>query len=69
MFIMVHQRERLFAGGQEDWDGAARAASGCGEFCPDVEEEMVADEPVSCYNCRLRRWTAGSFTCTAEVAR
>jgi hypothetical protein len=30
-----------------------------------VEEELVADDPRSCYNCRHRRWTAASFACTA----
>jgi hypothetical protein len=34
-------------------------------FHPDVEEEQVADEDRSCYNCRYRRWTAASFVCSA----
>lgn len=54
-----------FPGGKDDWPGAARVAAGCAGFCPDVEEELVAEEPVSCYNCRYRRWSAASFTCRA----
>jgi len=55
--------EQEFIGGQDDWTGAALAAASCGTFHPDVEEEFVADEPLSCYNCRYRRWSAESFTC------
>jgi len=54
---------RQFTGGQEDWQSAALSAAHCQEFLPDVEEELVADDPRSCYNCRLRRWTASSFAC------
>jgi hypothetical protein len=54
-----------FAGGQEDWAGAARQASVCVHFNPDVEEELTADDARSCYNCRYRRWTRKSFTCMA----
>lgn len=53
-----------FPGGQEDWEGAARQAEKCRDFKVDVEDELVADEPRSCYNCRYRRWTAVSFCCT-----
>ncbi len=55
---------RQFTGGHEDWQGAALMAARCGSFRQDVEEELVADEPRSCYNCRYRRWTAVSFACT-----
>jgi hypothetical protein len=24
---------------------------------------LVADESISCYNCRYRRWTVNSFIC------
>ncbi len=57
---------RVFAGGRDDWEGAARLAGGCSRFIADAEEEQVADDPRSCYNCRLRRWTATSFTCTGN---
>ena len=61
--------EREFPGGKEDWAGAARIAAACASFRPDVEEEQVADEADSCYNCRYRRWTAASFTCSATDGR
>jgi hypothetical protein len=53
--------------GREDWAAAARWAEACAAFVPDVEEEQVADEPVSCYNCRYRRWTADAVTCMAPT--
>lgn len=56
--------EKEFTGGSEDWSGAALAAAQCHFFRPDAEEEIVADEVISCYNCRYRRWTALSFTCS-----
>jgi len=54
---------KQFVGGHEEWQGAALMADRCVKFLPDVEEELVADDPRSCYNCRQRRWTASSFTC------
>ena len=52
-----------FPRGTEDWSTAARVAALCAEFRPDVEEEQVADEAGSCYNCRYRRWSVDSITC------
>ncbi|MEI8354981.1 MAG: hypothetical protein WCG31_02600 [Deltaproteobacteria bacterium] len=63
MWFTNQRGEEEFTGGQDDWAGAARLASTCPYFNPDVEEEFVADDPVSCYNCRYRRWSTGSFTC------
>ena len=54
---------REFAGGKEDWQGAALVATACPSFSADVEEEQIADDARSCYNCRYRRWSAASFTC------
>jgi hypothetical protein len=54
---------REFIPGKESWAAAACAALDCPRFTPDVDEEMVADEERSCYNCRFRRWSAVSFTC------
>jgi len=65
MWYINQSGDNVFHGGNEDWQGAARAAVLCSSFRPDVEEERIADEPVSCYNCRYRRWTAASFTCSA----
>ncbi|MGI6487827.1 MAG: hypothetical protein GX964_09500 [Syntrophomonadaceae bacterium] len=63
MWIINEQGQREFRGGKEDWEGAAHIAAECSDFQPDDEDEMIADEPVSCYNCFYRRWTASSFTC------
>jgi len=52
--------------GRDDWVGAARIAASCDFFHPDDEDEQIADEPQSCYNCRYRRWTADSFICCKE---
>ena len=58
---------QVFAGGHDDWAGAALQAAGCSGFVGDVEEEQVADDPRSCYNCRYRRWTATSFRCNKDM--
>jgi len=63
MWLINKQGEREFAGGKEDWIQAALVAQKCGYFRADDEDEMVADEPISCYNCLFRRWTARSFAC------
>lgn len=55
--------EREFVPGRENWAAAAVAALDCPGFVMDVDEEVVADEPRSCYNCRYRRWSANSITC------
>jgi len=60
----MHERGRHQLG-LEDWREAARLAEACSGFTPDVEEEQVADEVVSCYNCRYRRWNADSVSCVA----
>ena len=57
--------QRVFAGGREDGRSAAATAGGCTRFRPDDEDEQVADEHLSCYNCRYRRWTTASFVCLA----
>lgn len=53
--------------GLEDWSAAARVAGQCVTFVPDVEEEQVADELRSCYNCRYRRWQIDSVACMATL--
>ena len=57
---------RVWRGGKEDFEKAAETAEACGAFSQDCEEECVADEDVSCYNCRYRRWTRESFVCMKE---
>lgn len=46
-----------------DWPGAAHIAANCAAFLPDEEDEQVADDSISCFNCRYRRWTVSAFTC------
>ena len=55
--------KKIFKGGKEAFDAAAQAAAKCPGFKEDCEEECVADEEQSCYNCRYRRWTKDSFLC------
>lgn len=66
MWLVNRNGEREFTGGTENWAAAARMAGDCARFVPDVEEEQVADEPFSCYNCRYRRWSGDTFTCRAS---
>ena len=63
MWQIDRHGHRLFTGGHDDWSGAALLAAGCCRFVTDVEEELVADDPRSCYNCRYRRGTSDTFTC------
>ena len=45
------------------WERGHAIALACTAFAQDVEEEWVAQEPVSCYNCRYRRFTAAGILC------
>jgi hypothetical protein len=63
MWSVTGNGAREYRAGRNDWSGAARAAEQCAVFHEDVEEEIVADDPRSCYNCRFRRWTEASFAC------
>ncbi|MGE5389475.1 MAG: hypothetical protein ACM3PE_00265 [Deltaproteobacteria bacterium] len=63
MWKTNQRNERDYTGGKNDYEVVAAIAKKCPAFKPDDEDEMVADEPVSCYNCLFRRWTASSFTC------
>lgn len=55
--------------GCDNWPAAARIAGRCTDFSPDTEEEQVADEALSCYNCRYRRWSASSVDCCRQPGR
>lgn len=67
MWFTNDKDQKAFLHGQEAFGLASELASACGGFRPDVEEEWVADEERSCYNCRLRRWTAESFVCLMKA--
>lgn len=53
-----------FTRGRNDFTAAARAAGECSWFREDDEDEQVADDAISCYNCCYRRWNVNSFVCT-----
>lgn len=55
-----------YQGGKEDWGNVAKIAALCGNFMEDDEDEQVADELQSCYNCRYRRWTRTAFACCKQ---
>ena len=63
VWIKDEDGPKVFTAGRLAWGAAAGEARRCRGFRPDDEDEWVADEPCSCYNCRYRRWTAQSFTC------
>ena len=63
MWHISERGESEYAGSKEDWQAVARIAAYCAMFKPDDEDELVADELVSCYNCLYRRWTVASFVC------
>ncbi|MGB5156876.1 hypothetical protein [Desulfobacterium sp. N47] len=56
-------RQKEFTGGNDNWEMAAETAANCTFFVPDDEDEQIADDPISCYNCRKRRWTSESIVC------
>jgi hypothetical protein len=58
--------QRVFAGGTEDFELAAKAAATCAGFTPDDEDEQVSDDPLSCYDCRYRRWGEKTIFCLRD---
>lgn len=63
MWIINERGEQVFAEGRSAWSAAAKQANLCPAFQADDEDEWVADQLVSCYNCVFRRWTRDSFIC------
>jgi hypothetical protein len=57
---------KIFDGNIEDEELAAKAAKECGMFAEDAEDELVSDRPITCLNCRYRRWIAGGFSCQKQ---
>lgn len=45
------------------WQAGHEIALTCDEFKEDVEEEWLAEEKVSCYNCRYRRFIDSGIRC------
>jgi hypothetical protein len=63
MYFEYKDNKKVFCGGREDWEKAEAAAKSCSFFKEDADEELAADAPRTCYNCRYRRWTGESFVC------
>jgi hypothetical protein len=63
----VIREKGKFLYGEYDAERALAAAKDCALFSEDSEEECVSDEPLSCFNCRYRRWTQESFVCMKGV--
>ncbi len=51
----------------EAWEQAQAIALSCSEFKLDVEEEWLAEETVSCYNCRYRRFVGSGIRCMKSL--
>ncbi|WP_035355348.1 hypothetical protein [Acetobacterium malicum] len=51
----------------EAWNQGQSIALSCPEFKPDVEEEWLAEETVSCYNCRYRRFVGAGICCMKSL--
>ncbi|MBC3888132.1 hypothetical protein GH810_07405 [Acetobacterium paludosum] len=45
------------------WEQGHEIALACKAFKQDVEEEWVAEEVISCYNCRYRRFADSGIQC------
>lgn len=52
-----------------DWAAGASVANSCEHFKEDVEEECIAQEIISCYNCRFRRFVENGIVCTQKGGR
>lgn len=67
MWNINKKGEKEFIGGKEDYRNAAKEAENCPYFKMDDEDELVADEIYSCYNCQFRRWTPTTFICCLKA--
>ncbi|MBW2186798.1 MAG: hypothetical protein JRG71_10515 [Deltaproteobacteria bacterium] len=65
MWDIMPDQTRVFLLGRDADTVVAQIANECSFFVADDEDEWVADEECSCYNCRYRRWTQESFRCMA----
>lgn len=63
MWVENDKKQREFLGGKDNWAEVTREAEKCSFFKFDVEDEVIEDEVVACYNCTFRRWTNTSFVC------
>lgn len=44
-------------------DASKTVAEECALFQMDVEDEIIYENQITCYNCRYRRWHPNGFTC------
>lgn len=51
----------------DDWPAGREIAIGCNDFSEDVEEEWLAEESISCYNCRYRRFMDKGIQCMKSL--
>lgn len=51
----------------DDWQRGHEIAINCSEFRQDVEEEWLAEEIISCYNCRYRRFIGSGIQCAKRL--
>jgi len=51
----------------DDWSQGQTIALACFQFRQDVEEEWVAEDIVSCYNCRYRRFIPAGIQCMKPI--
>jgi len=63
MWLINEKKENEFQGGKNNWLETVKEAKNCSFFKFDVEDEVIEEDVVSCYNCQFRRWTEKSFTC------
>jgi hypothetical protein len=63
MWIFNEKEQREFLGGKDSWTEVIKEAEKCPFFRFDVDEEVIDEEVIACYNCTFRRWTDKSFTC------
>jgi hypothetical protein len=64
-FSISPKGDWIFLYGSDAPEKAAACARNCPVFSRDHEDECIADEEVSCYNCKWRRWNMKGFTCLA----
>jgi hypothetical protein len=62
MFIYEGSK-KIFDYGINNYSASRDAASCCGSFKEDDEDEQVDSVLVSCYNCIYRRWKKDTFEC------
>ena len=58
-----YPNQKAYLQSRENADYAHERAGACPDFREDCDDECIGDAPVSCYNCRYRRWKPIGFNC------